>query len=180
MNNSGSTATTPFNFGDIVMDKSSGYSGSVINFVHELNGNLRVGIQPACEEGKENTLPDAMSIDASSLILVKPAEDPMTVPLVETDILVGMEVEDIVTGIRGIATWKMESMSGCVHFSVQPPASKKDQKKGRCPPARLSSAQTLIAISQGVLKDEVFTKQVAAQGPSGGPSTRISHQRAMR
>ena len=55
--------------GDTVIDKISGFKGTVIEKTEFLNGCIQFGILPRC--GKDGKMPEAISIDIQCLELVK-------------------------------------------------------------------------------------------------------------
>ena len=56
----------------------------------------------------------------------------------------GQKVRDVVTGLEGVATAKVEYINGCVQFGVQPPAS-----DGKCPDSVYIDHQRLEMVSEG-------------------------------
>ena len=81
----------------------------------------------------------------------------------------GDEVEDVITGFKGIATAKIEYIYGCVQFQVTPPYNK---EKGEHPKKDWIDVQQLVIIKKGAevaAKKKVEKKaKKLAMPPSGG------------
>lgn len=164
----------PFPFYSTVKDKTSGFTGSLAYYQYELDGTVRIAIQPACDPEKPGVLPDAMLVDALICEQAAPPKEGLNLPApVPTDIELGDEVQDVVSGILGVAVVRQDSSNGCVHFYIQPRATKKDIKKGYRPPPKSVSALQLQIVDKGV----VDVTPVATDKP-GPVSQRLSRQKA--
>lgn len=62
------------------------------------------------------------------------------------EITLGCEVEDLVSGFRGIATGRIEYMNGCVQYSVKP----KLDKDGKVLAAEWFDVQSLRRVGDGI------------------------------
>lgn len=63
----------------------------------------------------------------------------------------GNKVEDVVTGLQGIASSKVEYLNGCVQFGVKPRVG----EDGKMPDAVYIDVQQLIYLGEGVLIEQV-------------------------
>lgn len=69
------------------------------------------------------------------------------------EIKLGKKVKDIVTGMEGIATARVEYLNGCVQYCVRPPIDK-DGKLQEC---MYIDVQQLEVIGEGVTVGSVST-----------------------
>lgn len=78
----------------------------------------------------------------------------------------GDEAEDIITGIGGIVTQKIEFLNGCVQFAVQPP----NDKNGAYVEPHYFDWQRLHLVMKGVIKS--VTPKPNPENPrhEGGPA----------
>jgi hypothetical protein len=79
-----------------------------------------------------------------------------------TEIKLGHRIKDIVTGLTGIATARIEYLNGCVQFCVQPSCD----KDGKRPEALYIDHQQLVFVDEGISIDGLGTG-----GPSGNAPT---------
>lgn len=150
--------------GCIAIDQASGFEGTVISKMEAFNGNVQYGIQPKAAKGADK-LPEAWNFDAALVkFKSKGISDQATAPQA-TDIKVGDEVEDIISGHKGIASSKTTFLNGCVYFDVVKPAN--DAKKIEST-AMFISCVRLKKVSKEPLKPIVPKNEK----PTGGPSTR--------
>lgn len=150
--------------GCIATELSSGVEGTVISKLETFNGNVQYAIQPKAAKG-ENKLPDAWNFDAA-LVKYKGEgiSNKATTPQA-TDIKVGDEVEDIISGHKGIATSKNTFINGCVFFNVE---SKGNAAKKIEASVMFISCVRLKKVSKETLKP-LMPK---GEKPTGGPNTR--------
>jgi hypothetical protein len=150
--------------GCVVADITSGFEGTVTARNELFNGNVQFSVQPKAIKGAEK-LPEAYSIDAVSLKLKgKGVSDNALAPQA-TDIKVGDEVEDIISGHKGIAATKTTFLNGCVYFDVIKPAN--EAKKTE------STAMFLSCVRLKKTAAKTVTPIVPkGEKPTGGPSTR--------
>lgn len=150
--------------GCIATDITSGFEGTVVSKNELFNGNVQYSIQPKAIKGAEK-LPEAYSIDEVSLKFKSKGVSDSAVKAQHTDVALGDEVEDIISGHKGVATTKTTFLNGCVYFDVVKKGN--DAKKVEstamflsCTRLKKTAAKTLAPI---VPKGEKTT---------GGPSTR--------
>ncbi len=155
--------------GCIAIDQASGFEGTVISKLEAFNGNVQYAIQPKAAKGADK-LPEAWNFDAALVkFKAKGISDQATAPQ-STDIQIGDEVEDIISGHKGIASSKTTFLNGCVYFDV---ASKGDAAKKIEATSMFVSCVRLKKISKTPLKPLVPQNEK----PTGGPSSRA--QRAV-
>lgn len=65
--------------------------------------------------------------------------------------LLGKELEDKITGFKGIATSEHHYLTGCMQYGLQP----KINDKGEIPESRFFDEGRLVIISEGIQKSEV-------------------------
>lgn len=64
----------------------------------------------------------------------------------------GLEAKDKVTGFKGIITWRVNYLTGCDQYGLQPPVNDKgEESKGN-----QFDANRIEIISEGVSKDPAF------------------------
>ena len=80
----------------------------------------------------------------------------------------GCEVEDTVSGLKGIAIAKTDWLYGCIRICIQPPAV-----DGKLPESVSFDEPQLKIISKGVLVDSKYEK---ALDKPGGPNIRNINQ----
>jgi len=144
--------------GSEVKDLSSGISGIVINRVTTLAGMIRYGVQLQKSDG----MADAYEIDEALLEVISPGISHRAIPCDPwPDLVVGTELEDKVTGFKGIAINKIEMLAGCVLFTLQPHGVDKEGK--------LKTTEIFNAVR---LQPTAKPKKVAVKRTTtGGPTT---------
>lgn len=122
-------ASTPFKslddikLGMIVRDPATGLTG-VANMKSQLiSGTIQIAIVP---EGDGKTMPDGHFIDDFMLEYVgegvskkAPTEDP------NAKFGLGVELEDTISGFKGLAVERTTYLNGCVHYTLQSRERKK-------------------------------------------------------
>jgi len=150
--------------GCIAIDQASGFEGTVISKLEAFNGNVQYGLQPKAAKSADK-LPEAWNFDAALVkFKAKGISEQATTPQA-TDIQIGDEVEDIISGHKGIASSKTTFLNGCVYFDVVKPAN--DAKKIEST-AMFISCVRLKKVSKTPLKPLVPKNEK----PTGGPATR--------
>lgn len=150
--------------GCVATDITSGFEGTVTAKNELFNGNVQYSIQPKAIKGAEK-LPEAYSIDEVSLKFKNKGVSENAVAPQHTDIKLGDEVEDIISGHKGIATTKTTFLNGCVYFDVQ--------KKGNEAKKIESTAMFLSCTRLKKTAAKTLTPLVPkGEKPTGGPSTR--------
>jgi hypothetical protein len=151
--------------GCIATDISSGFEGTVVSRNELFNGNVQFSVQPKAIKGAEK-LPEAYSIDAASLKFKSKGVSANAITPQITDVQVGDEVEDIISGHTGIATTKTTFLNGCVYFDVV--------KKGNDAKKIESTAMFLSCTRLKKTKAKTLAPITTVKGakPTGGPSTR--------
>lgn len=150
--------------GCVATDITSGFEGTVTSRNELFNGNVQFAVQPKAIKGAEK-LPEAYSIDEVSLKFKSKGVSESAVAPQHTDIKLGDEVEDIITGHKGIATTKTTFLNGCIYFDV---ATKSNE-------AKKTDASTMFLSCTRLKKTEgKSVAPIIAKGekPTGGPSTR--------
>lgn len=150
--------------GCVATDITSGFEGTVTSRNELFNGNVQFAVQPKAIKGAEK-LPEAYSIDEVSLKFKNKGVSESAVKPQHTDIQVGDEVEDIISGHKGIAMTKTTFLNGCIYFDVVKKANETKKIESTamflsCTRLKKTAAKTVTPI---VPKGEK---------PSGGPSTR--------
>jgi hypothetical protein len=101
-----------------VTETVSGMTGTLIAKTTDIVGYSQWAIQP---KGDGKDLPDADFFDHYTLTKVGDgcsADLPPMDPMVTIEL--GDVCEDIITGFRGTATKRQESLNGCVFFKLEP------------------------------------------------------------
>lgn len=150
--------------GCVATDITSGFEGTVTSRNELFNGNVQFAVQPKAIKGAEK-LPEAYSIDEVSLKFKNKGVSESAVKPQHTDIQVGDEVEDIISGHKGIAMTKTTFLNGCIYFDV---VKKANEAK------KIESTAMFLSCTR-LKKTAVKTvTPIVPKGekPSGGPSTR--------
>lgn len=148
--------------GCIAQDLSSGFEGTVTSKLELFNGNVQYALQPKMAEGA-TSLPESMAFDAALLVYKGPGVSDRASPAQQTDIEVGDEVVDIVSGHDGIVTTKTTFINGCVYCEV---TTRKEGKK--------SESKTYFTSCTRLERRNTKVTPIAPEGekPTGGPTTR--------
>ena len=155
--------TKEIKLGCTAVEQASGVEGTVISRMETFNGNTQYAIQP--KTGKENKLPEAWNFDAALVKYKGVGISAQATPAQATDIQVGDEVEDIISGHKGICASKTTFINGCVYFDVQ---SKGNAAKKIDATSMFISCTRLKKVSKDTLKPIV----PKGEKPTGGPATR--------
>lgn len=140
--------------GDEVECVNTGFKGIVTGEGFNLQGIKRFDVQsPVTKKGK---MGDSYTIDETSLKVIEKNKVPAKPP-VKYDVGLGDEVEDTVSGFKGVITGLTVCQNGCSLVSVQP----KVNEKGELPDYKVFDLGRLKAIQK---------KKVAeGQRKTGGP-----------
>jgi len=165
----------PMGLGVMVRDKVTGLTGIVAHKAEMLTGNIQWAIQP---RGNGESVPDAMMIDYHLLEVLGEGVSKLLPPIDDTvTVRLGEEVEDILTGLKGVPIDKITFQNGCVYFWVQP---KMDKKTGKIPESKLVPHGRLKTVGAGLSKPEPKPPAAAAppaKRPPGGPMRRAPTMR---
>lgn len=159
--------------GKELKDPASGIIGIAEIRITFLNNNVRYSIQPMSEDSHK--LEPGFDIDEHQLHVVGAGISKLRIdPPANIPLSLGMEVKDIVTGMKGVLTEKHESLNGCVYFVLTSKVTRLSDSglQARLPYERLAK------IGKGVMEKILGAQEKAsaplpapAQGP-GGPMTR--------
>ena len=150
--------------GCVVIDLATGFEGTVTARNELFNGNLQFAVQPKATKSSEK-LPDSFSFDAISLKFKDKGISEHAIKPQATDIEVGDEVEDIISGHKGIAIMKATFLNGCIYFDV---VKKGDEAE------KIESSSMFLSASRlkRITSKAVTPISTAGQKPTGGPTTR--------
>jgi len=163
------TLTSPgLKLGSTVRCRATGLTGIADHKVEMLSGTVQYAVQP---KGDGVTRPDGWAMDIQYLEVLDEGISASTIQPAQTALQLGEELEDTVSGYKGIATQKVTYMNGCVVFGVQG----KVKKDGTLPDLIWFDHKRLKLISAGVSQPEELSKPVEKR--TGGPSTRTSSMR---
>lgn len=150
--------------GSIVVDLASGFEGTAVSRSELFNGNVQYAVQPKAPKGADK-LPEQWNFDAALLkVKAKGISDKATTPQA-TDIQVGDEVEDVISGHKGIVTNKVTFINGCVYMDV---VKKGNDAKKIESTSMFMSCTRLKKLSKKPLAPIV----PKGEKPTGGPTTR--------
>lgn len=155
---------TEIAIGCVAVDLASGFEGTVITKNELFNGNIQYALQPKAPKGSDK-LPESYAFDAVLLKYKGKGVSDKATPAQATDIQVGDEVEDIVSGIKGIATTKTTFLNGCVYFEVTTPEDKAKKVESK---VMFTTCTRLKKVGKTALKPIT----AAGEKPTGGPTTR--------
>jgi len=145
-----------------VRDVITGLEGILTSITESLSGTVQVGIQP---RGDGDKIAESWCIDYQSVDVIDEGVS-ARLPAIDDTVVVqlGDEVEDLVSGHRGMTTRKIIFVNGCVHFTV----TGKINKDKRALEENLDH-KTLKVIGVGLSKR---APEPAKKTKTGGPMTR--------
>ncbi|UTC29643.1 hypothetical protein BAJUN_00130 [Bajunvirus bajun] len=152
--------------GKNVKDAVTGFAGRAICVHRQLSGNVQIGIAPPCAEGADK-LPDPNFLDVEMVDIVDAGISDRVKPADKSDIPLGSEVKDIVSGVKGSAVSETTHINGCVTVVIQ---SKVD-KDGKLPDALVFDYKRLKVTGPGVSE---VSKAPIPRKATGGPSSRVN------
>lgn len=163
-------------------DATTGFVGTVIQRLDQLNGNTQYALQPAAvvtEPGA--TYPEAMFIDQHLVDMVDShLSDRVTEVTHKVDFVLGNEVVDKITGFKGIATERATYMNGCESYFVIPKYDASKMFQDRQPEGSWTSAIRLEYKGVGIAQT-ITPPPVATNGKQpGGPAQRVARAAVRR
>lgn len=169
-------AKKPAQLGAKVRCMISGYTGIATQQVELLSGTVQLAVQPPLDPnaGTNGQYPEGANIDIQQLEYVEDGLLDRVVPAQATDIALGNEVEDTVTGFKGMTVSKHTFLNGCVYFHVQPKQTKEQREKGTIPLTEFFSAGRLKIVGKGVAPAARKELEKPVSTRTGGPTTRMS------
>lgn len=141
--------TDTIKLGNKVKDVVSGFTGIVTARMTSLNGMVQYVVRPPQTKDKPDILPDAQFFDYQQLKIMTGGLKDIISNIVQTDIELGTQVEDIVTGFKGTAIAKMEFTNGCLQICIKPKMSKKDKDEGKMPEGEWVDSNQIKIVSKG-------------------------------
>lgn len=159
--------------GDEVEDIVTGFRGIVTTKSILVTAEDRLTVRPPLKDGE---IKDSHAFDRSCLKVVTKNKVPYDASKNPTDnIQIGDEVEDKLTGFKGIAVARHIFISNCVHISIQPPF---DKKKSELPENKsFESAGIKILKAQKVKLQDEKPNIPEPSKPPGGPDTYMPSER---
>lgn len=145
--------------GDEAFCLVTGFKGVVVSESHYLQGQTRFEIQPPVD--KDGKIPDSFMFDECSLQIIFKNKVRAAQEIDTSDIQLGDEVEDMVSGLRGVVTGKSVVLNGCTRISIQP----KYEKEGKLPKPE--------CFDIGRVKKITDKKVEQGQTQTGGPIERV-------
>jgi len=161
--------------GCIAKDLATGFKGTLIHKVEQLNGNIQWAVQPLC--GKNSSeMPNAILIDHHMLEYVEVGVSDKVTPVPNpTDIALGNKVKDILSGFEGFVTQKATYMNGCEALLVQPTITDKTGMDKGVPDQHYVEAIRLKKIDDGIAKKITLPEPSPETGKRpGGPMRRLA------
>lgn len=156
----------PLQLGVVARDLVTGLTGTASAKVEMLNGNVQWNIIPKGDgaEAKSGNCIDWHMLE----VIDKGVSAKVPVPP-SSDIMLGNEVEDLVTGFKGTATERTTFLNGCVYFHVTPKAKKGEEY----PSGILLEHKRLKFVGKGVALTVAVQPQVASpEAPKVAPKPR--------
>lgn len=148
--------------GKKLRDKVSGFTGIASTRNDFMTGNTQFNL--TTKVGEDGTSKD-MSFDIHQLEFV--SDEGITVIEAPTDtgITLGEEVEDIVTGVKGIATLKYTFLNGCIYYNVSTTDAKETKDL-------FVEYRRLVRVGPGVT-EKITKRTEATPKKTGGPSFKV-------
>lgn len=157
--------------GNVVKDKLTGFHGTASSRHAHLSGMVQFGVSPQIKKNSVE-LPDAHTFDECILVVEK-VGIAKTLPVIEpVTIKLGEEVEDTVSGFRGIVVEIVTFINGCIYISF---TSKTAKDKDGKPTKLFLSHRQLKTVGSGISEPAAIIK-AASEAPykaPGGPSMRV-------
>lgn len=144
--------------GDLVKCMITGLEGIVTLHETNLQGQARFDVQPGL--GKDGKIRQGYMIDGDSLAVVEKNKTKALAPEPFNNCSLGDEVEDTVTGFRGVAVTEGLSINGCTRFFIQP----KVDEKNKLPEGKGFDVGRLKRVKAAAAKE--------GQRRTGGPMTK--------
>lgn len=165
--------------GNIVRDVTTGFTGTAFQYVELLTGSTQLAIQPLLKEGETHVLnaegiPPAMNVDVDLLDFVSEGVADRVKPAKPESIRLGDEVQDNVTGMKGITISRVTFINGCVYYHVQPRQNEKQKKDAEFSPPSFFPSVRLKTLSKGVSEQMAPVLTIPAEKRPGGPSTKAT------
>lgn len=148
--------------GKKLRDKVSGFAGIASTRTHFMTGNIQFNL--TTKLGEDGLYKDG-AFDIHQLEFVSDEGITVIESPIETGIELGEEVEDIVTGTKGIATLKTVFLNGCVYYTI----CTKDEKD---PKDMFVEYRRLIRVGPGVTK-QIAERTEATPKKTGGPAFKV-------
>lgn len=165
---------TEIKMGNVVRDILTGYTGSVIQKIEQLSGNIQYAIQRSQNEG-ETAYPDAMSLDYHTLEVISPGFADRVQEPITSNIQLGSKVRDKASGLEGIAVEKITYFNGCLRFGVKPKLNNSQLLSSN------SEVSYIDPILLEIVDDGINQKLEKKPGkPSGGPAQKVSRPSVIR
>lgn len=168
--------TMKVKLGEYVRDALTGYEGIAASKVEMMGGNVQICVQPQVADEEKGKYPDAMNLDHHTLDVLNAGISSRVTEPIPVTVQLGDKVEDIVTGLTGIATVRYTYMNGCIYYGVQPKMMEDKQTgiKGIPDPHHLNQAR-LKVVQQVVAKIPDAVPTTEGRRP-GGPATKAMRQ----
>lgn len=155
--------------GNRMTDITTGFTGLAVNRTEFMNGNVQFSLQQPIKA--DGVMPDAISIDHHMLDLVDEGIAARVTPSTfESPIVLGNEVECLVTGTRGIATMKTYYLNGCAAYLVTGKIASGMDKSKTC--EDWIDQCKLKVVSEGVAPKLIKPAKAENGKVPGGPMTR--------
>lgn len=154
--------------GSIVRDPVTGLEGTVTCRCELLSGTTQYAVQPKAKDGMAE---NSVFVDENLLEVIDPGVSGKHTPADPTvTVEVGNEVEDKITGIKGVAIDKTTYINGCVYFGV---LSKAEEGKVEAPKPLHVDHKRLKVLGKGMAREVEWPGSPRTGGPNRpGPSLR--------
>lgn len=164
--------------GNVVRDITTGLAGIAFQYVELITGTVQLAIQPQLKKGEAYVtttaegIPPGLNVDLALLDYVADGIFDRVAPAAPTDIALGNKVEDIASGLVGIAISRVTFINGCVYYNVQPGQTDKQKKEGEFSLPSFLPGARLKKLADGIAKQMAPALTAPAEKRPGGPSTR--------
>lgn len=119
---------TKIKLGEKVKDEVSGLTGIATCITEDLNGNIRISIEPKAK--KDGTSIEGRDIDAAVVVRVGAGLSKKASKLhLETHVHLGDKVFDLATSLEGTALARHWFINGCLYYKVAAPVNKDGEIK---------------------------------------------------
>lgn len=160
--------------GNIVRDAVTGYTGTATGKVEMMGGNVQFAVQPKMKgDDPAEEYPTGMNLDFHTLDVIEEGIAARTTKAIPITVQLGDEVEDTVTGIKGVATARHTFINGCIYYNVQSKsqADKQSGLTGVTPPEFFNQARLKVIKPLAVYVPPAPPTDTSLRRP-GGPATK--------
>jgi len=164
--------------GNTVIDITSGLKGIAWQYIEMISGTVQLSIQPRLPDdapvaSPTEPIPPGLSVDIALLDYINDGAVDRVTPAKPEVIALGNEVEDLTTGIRGIAVKRVTFINGCVYYNIIHKMTEKQKEEGSSALEQFISSTLLKVVGNGIAPQVAKNSEGPAERRPGGPSAKV-------